>query len=127
MRTHQLRHSTGVAYVPQPMKFGRRATYAPRSNHLQSSRRFRDKTEDDPDPILATVAARELFDSATLSQGLSVLLHLVALISFATMSGYGCRFLLLVPFWVGVVIGLVVYGVMLVVSLLIEEDDECCL
>lgn len=44
---------------------------------------------------------------------IAVILHAVALTSFAIASGYACKFLLMAGFWTGTLIGVTIYAIAL--------------
>jgi len=60
--------------------------------------------------------------SSETSRGISLILHVIAAVSFAIISGYASAFLLMTGFWTGAVIGLIIYGAMMASTWLPEDD-----
>jgi hypothetical protein len=51
-----------------------------------------------------------------------VALQVVVLTSFTIMAAYACEFFLIVSFWTGALIGVAVYGAIILISCFAEDD-----
>jgi len=109
--------------APRPVRRGRRLDFVRRPNRLLAPRRVvrkrtEPRTQAQPEPAKAT---EPLLESPT-GLWISGVLHVVALTSFMIASGYACKFLLLIGFRIGALIGLAVYGALALISGCEGED-----
>lgn len=77
-----------------------------------------------PRPELPPAIKRQDLLDSRFGQLLSMLLHVVALTSFSIIGGYAWGFFLMTGFKLGMLMGMMTYGVILLVSAMLETEAQ---
>lgn len=96
-----------------------RLSYAPQARGTGC--RF---TQPAPKPKLRLVIKRQDLLDSRFGQLLSILLHVIALISFSIIGGCAWDFLLMTGFKLGMLMGVMTYGTVLLVTVMLETEVQ---